>query len=92
MRLVVEVLRAVDLKRVGFRGTAAVSRGAEMQGYIKISKHQRIVKIVKSKCNMKQRVYSLLKYKLKQKCSLTIQEPQVSPSFLQLQQNKPLLR
>jgi len=34
MRVVVEVLRAVDLKRVGSRGTAAVSRGAEMQGYI----------------------------------------------------------
>jgi len=31
MRLVVEVLRAVDLKRVGLRGTAAVSREAEMQ-------------------------------------------------------------
>ncbi len=39
MRLVVEVLRAVDLKRVGLRSTAAVSRGAEMQDYIKISKH-----------------------------------------------------
>ncbi len=34
-----EIQGSVDLKRVGLRSTAAVSREAEMQDYIKISKH-----------------------------------------------------